>query len=211
MPLALKSRLYYLTPAQPLPLPQLLARVRQMLAAGVDLVQYRAKRLPTRQRYQEIVALLEVTRPAGVPLIVNDSVGLALAAGAEGAHIGQEDLPVAVARRLLGPYAFLGVSVEGPEQARQAERDGASYVACGPIFPSTVKPESPAIGPMAVAAIRRAVTVPVCAIGGITVANLPALQEARPDLLAVITALNDVPDPGAAAREFIATARGLWG
>jgi thiamine-phosphate pyrophosphorylase len=211
MPLALKSRLYYLTPAQPLPLPQLLARVRQMLAAGVDLVQYRAKRLPTRQMYQEIVALLEVTRPAGVPLIVNDSVGLALAAGAEGAHIGQEDLPVAVARRLIGPYALLGVSVEGPEQARRAERDGASYVACGPIFPSTVKPDSPAIGPMPVATIKRAVTVPVCAIGGITAANLAALQEAQPDLLAVITALNDVPDPGAAARELIATARGLWG
>jgi thiamine-phosphate pyrophosphorylase len=205
-----RSPIYYLTPAEPLETPRLVALVRQVVAAGVGLVQYRAKDLPTRRMYEDVAALLAVTRPAGVPLLVNDRVEVALAAGAEGVHLGQEDLPVALTRRLLGPYAILGVSVESPEQARQAVRDGASYVACGPIFPSLVKPECPARGVMALAAIRRVVSVPLCAIGGISAANLGELREVHPELIAVITAINGAPDPAAAARELVAAAKVLW-
>ena len=210
MSLEVVSPIYYLTPSE-LPEPaRLVALVREVLRARVGVVQYRAKDTTTRRRYEDAVALLALTRPARVPLIINDRVDVALAAGADGVHLGQSDLPVAVARRLLGPYAVLGVTVANADQARQAEREGASYVAVGPVFPSPTKPEYPAVGPASVAAMRRAVAIPVCAIGGITADNLPALADAAPDLVAVISAINDAPDPAAAARELVAVAHALW-
>ena len=210
MSLEVVSPIYYVTPGG-LPEPaRLVALVREVLRARVGVVQYRAKEATTQRMYEDTRALLAVTRLARVPLIVNDRVDVALAAGADGVHVGQTDLPVAVARRLMGPYAVLGVTVDTVEQARQAERDGASYVAVGPVFPSPTKPECPAIGPASVAAMRGAVQIPVCAIGGITAENLAALADAAPDLVAVISAINEAPNPGMAARELVAAAHALW-
>lgn len=210
MSLEVVSPIYYLTPGEATPTARLVDLVREVLRARVGVVQYRAKNATTRQMYEDTRALLAVTRPARVPLIVNDRVDVALAAGADGVHVGQTDLPVAVTRRLIGPYAVLGVTVENTEQARQAERDGASYVAVGPVFPSPTKPEYAAIGPASVAEMRNAVRIPVCAIGGITAENLAALEVAAPDLVAVVSAINDAPSPGAAARELVAAAHALW-
>ena len=210
MALEAASRIYYLTPAETPSPTALAAVVRAALSGGVGVVQYRAKGLSTRRMLRDLETLVALTRAASVPLIVNDRVDLALAVGADGAHVGAEDLPVAVARRLLGPYAILGASVSTPEEARAAVRDGASYLGCGPVFPTTTKPEAPLLSLATLAAIQRAVTVPVCAIGGITRATLPELRELRPDLVAVVAAINDTPDPAAAAAELVQMTKDLW-
>ena len=211
MALEAVSRIYYLTPAETPNTAALAALVRQVLGAGVGVVQYRAKGLSTRRRLRDLEALIALTRPASVPLIVNDRVDLALAVGADGAHVGEEDLPVAVARRLLGPFAILGASVSTPMQARQAERDGASYLGCGPLFPTTTKPDAALVSRDTVAAIQRVVSVPVCAIGGITRETLPELRDLHPDLVAVVAAINEARDPGAATADLVQMTKDLWG
>ena len=211
MALEVRSRIYYLTPAETPDTRTLVALVRRVLTAGVGMVQYRAKGLSTRRMVQDAEALLALTRPARVPLLINDRLDVALAVGADGAHVGAEDLPVPLARRLLGPYALLGATVKTPGEARQAERDGASYLGCGPLFPSPTKPEASVVGPEGVAAIQRTVSLPICVIGGLTRENLPELRDLRPELVAVVSAVNDAPDPGRAAAELVAAARELWG
>jgi thiamine-phosphate pyrophosphorylase len=206
MLLTVRSKIYYLTPALLPDRARLVALVRSVVGAGVGLVQYRVKDATTRRMFEDVQALLRVTRPAHVPLIVNDRVDIALAAGAEGVHVGEEDLPTSVVRRMMGPAAIVGVSADTPATARQAELAGASYVACGAIFPSPTKPDKPVLGPACVAALQRVTSVPVCAIGGISLENLPALRETNPSLIAVISAINDAPDPARAARELVQAA-----
>ena len=203
----LRSKVYYLTPAVLPDRAALVSLVERVVAAGVGLVQYRVKDAPTRRMYEDVVALLRVTRSAAVPLLVNDRLDLALAAGADGVHVGEEDLPTNVVRRMMGPAAIVGVSADTPAEAREAEQRGASYVACGALFPSLTKPEKAVIGPEGLQAVQRATSLPVCAIGGITLDNLVMLQAANPAMIAVISAINDAPDPAQAARELVEATR----
>ena len=207
MALNLRSKLYYLTPPDLPDTAALVSRVVAVLRGGVGMVQYRAKALPAARMYQDVVALLHVTRPAGVPLIVNDRVEVALAVGADGVHVGQADLPANVVRRMMGPAAIVGVTADEPRLARQAEKNGASYVACGTIFPSLTKPERPVIGVAGARAVQQAVSIPVCVIGGITAENLAQLRPVDPELVAVIAAINDALDPGQAAAELVELCR----
>jgi thiamine-phosphate diphosphorylase len=206
---SVRSKVYYLTPAVLPERASLVALVKAVVAAGVGMVQYRVKQASARRMYEDVQALLRVTRPANVPLIVNDHLDIALAAGADGVHIGEEDLPTNVVRRMVGPAAIVGVSADTPREARQAELQGASYVACSAVFPSPTKQDKPVIGPEGLLAVQRATNLPVCAIGGITVDSLPALQEVNPALIAVISAINDAPDPAQAARELVEAAHRL--
>lgn len=206
---SVRSKVYYLTPAVLPDRARLVTLVRAVIEAGVGMIQYRAKQATARRMYQDVEALLRVTRPAAVPLIVNDRVDIALAAGADGVHIGEEDLPTNVVRRMMGPAAIVGVSADTPAAARQAERQGASYVACSAVFASPTKQDKPVIGPQGLLAVQRATNLPACAIGGITLERLPELQEANPALIAVISAINDAPDPARAARELVEAARTL--
>ena len=204
-----RSKIYYLTPAVLPDRARLVALVRSVVGAGVGLVQYRAKEASTRRMFEDVEALLRLTRPAHVPLIVNDRVDIALAAGADGVHVGEEDLPAAVVRRMMGPAAIVGVSADTPAAARAAEQAGASYVACGAIFPSPTKPDKPVLGPACLLGLQRVTSLPVCAIGGLTLANLPALQATNPALIAIISAINDAPDPAQAARDLVSAAHHL--
>jgi len=199
----LRSKVYYLTPADPVPQHELLARVRTVLNAGVGAVQYRAKDRTTAAMVQEAKALVDLTRAVGVPLIVNDRVDVALAVGADGIHVGQEDMPVADTRRLMGPYAIVGVTAPDPLQARQAEQAVATYVSCGPVFASLTKPDKPPVGPEAVQRLQNAISVPVCAIGGINEETIYQLADVNPALIAICAAINDAPDPGQAARRLV--------
>jgi thiamine-phosphate pyrophosphorylase len=165
----------------------MLEDVREALRAGVALVQYRDK--GSASPSQDLAAeMLRLCRTAGVPLIVNDDVDLALSIGADGVHVGQGDMPVAEARRRLGSMAIVGVSVSTVAQAREAERAGATYVAASPVFSTPTKPDAgPPIGFEGVCRLRAATRLSLAVIGGIGDANVPALVEAGADLVCAIS------------------------
>lgn len=174
-----------------------------VLAGGCRMVQLRDKRLPLAELYPLAVELRARCRLAGALFIVNDRADLALAADADGLHVGQDDLPAAAARRLLQPRMVLGVSSHDPGQAQQALADNADYVAVGSIFPTATKTGFQLVGPELVRALRPSIPVPLVAIGGITLDNAEAVIAAGADAVAVISAVGAAPDPEAATRRLM--------
>ncbi|HEX5529309.1 MAG TPA: thiamine phosphate synthase [Methylomirabilota bacterium] len=175
-----------------------------VLAGGCRLVQLREKTMPLDELLPLARRLARRCREAGALLIVNDRADLALAVGADGLHVGQDDLPARQARGLLRPNMILGVSTHDPEQARRAVADGADYVAVGSIFPTPTKAGFQLVGPELIRRVRPEVPVPLVAIGGITADNAAAVLGAGADAVAVISALCAAPDPEAATRAFLA-------
>ena len=171
-----------------------------VIAGGGRLVQYREKEWPSRRCLPLLEDLRQRAKQAGVSFVVNDRLDLALAAEADGLHLGQDDLPVSVARRLLPSAMFLGVSTHSLEQARQAEQDGADYVAVGSIYPTATKPQFQLVGPDLLRAIRPQVKVPLVGIGGITADNAARVIEAGADGVAVISAVCGARDPAEVTR-----------
>ena len=147
--------------------------------------------MPALDFYEQAKAALAVAERSGVKLIINDRVDVALAIGAHGVHLGRDDLPPEAARRLLGAAAILGYSTHNVDQAREAVKLPIDYLAIGPIFPTTSKPDTfPVIGLEGLRAVRRAIgDFPLVAIGGITHANARDAIEAGADSVAVISAL----------------------
>jgi thiamine-phosphate pyrophosphorylase len=177
----------------------LLRKVEQALKAGVALLQYRNKIISKDKRLLQAKELAPLARGYGVPLIINDDVEIAAAVGANGVHLGKEDGDLAAARAKL-PGRILGASCYNDlEKARAAVRAGATYVAFGSVFPSPTKPQA-VKAPLSLFAAN--LGVPLCAIGGITLDNAPALIAAGADLLAVITDLFDAPDIAARAAQY---------
>jgi thiamine-phosphate pyrophosphorylase len=181
--------------------PRLVALVEAALAGGAALVQYRAKSAAPALALEQARALAVVCRAAHVPLIVNDSVELAIAAGADGVHLGREDIDPKGARTRM-PGGLIGVSCYAdPSRAREAAEAGADYVAIGSVFPSSTKPRAVHAQLELLRAAKLASCLPVAAIGGITPANAPSVIAAGADMVAVISAVFDAPDVKAAARE----------
>jgi len=177
--------------------------VRAALAGGADAVQLRDKEAGGGELYRVALEALKLMRKGGgSPLfLVNDRVDVALAAGADGVHLGQEDLPASAARRILGEGAVLGVSAGSVEEARAAEEEGADYLGVGPIFPTPSKPDAgEPLGLEGLRAIRRVVNIPLVAIGGINEENLEEVFEAGADGVAVISAVASAPDLEEAVR-----------
>jgi thiamine-phosphate pyrophosphorylase len=196
--------LYAVTP-QMMDTATLVARSRMALEGGARLLQYRAKSLDPATALEQARRLAAECRHAGALFIVNDSVDLALAAQADGVHLGRDDAGIAAARARF-PAGILGVSCYAdPEGARAAAAAGADYVAIGSVYPSPTKPGAVRAPLDAIAAAGRASGLPVAAIGGITPATAAALVEAGADMLAVISALFDAADVRAAARAFTRT------
>jgi len=176
--------------------------VRAALRGGITAVQLREKECATRDFVELARALKAILTPAGVPLIINDRVDIALAAGADGVHIGQSDTEYCEARRLLGPDAIIGLSVETLEQAERAASLDADYLGVGPIFVTPTKPDAaPPCGIGGLAAIRRASRHVLVAVGGIHRDNAAAVIRAGADGIAVVSAICADPDPERAARE----------
>lgn len=171
-------------------------------AGGAGIVQLRDKGASTEALYRAGLEMQALAERAGAAFVVNDRLDVAQATGAGGAHVGQDDMPAAVARGLLGKDAIVGVSVENGEQAQEAERDGATYVAVGPIYEArgSKADAGPPVGPDAVADIKRHVSVPVVAIGGISHENAAEVVAAGADGLAVMTAIIGASDIAEAAR-----------
>jgi thiamine-phosphate pyrophosphorylase len=183
-------------------------QARAAVAGGARMIQLRDKAATSRRLYEAAVAMLRITRPAGALLIVNDRVDVALAAGADGVHVGPDDLPVAVVRRLM-PDGIVGASAGTVEEAVAAQRDGADYLGVGAVYEARAsKADAGApVGPERVAAIRAAVALPIVGIGGIKAANAAPVIAAGADGVAVITGVVAAPDIAAAARELLAVVR----
>jgi thiamine-phosphate pyrophosphorylase len=179
-------------------------RVAQALAGGACLIQYRAKSIDHALALEQARRIGALCRAAGTLFIVNDSIELAGACGADGVHVGREDAAVAEARRAL-PRAIVGASCyDDPSRAEAAARDGADYVAIGSVFPSGTKPGARRAPLGAIAKASRTSGLPVAAIGGIDVHNAHLARDAGADMLAVISAVFDAPDVTAAARAIAA-------
>jgi len=195
-------RLYAVTPDEPDT--EVLARkVRQALAGGARIVQYRSKSGNRALRREQGAVLLALCHAVDAPLIVNDDLDLALAIGADGLHLGREDIPIGVARAKLGGGMLLGASCyDRLELALAACDAGADYVAFGSAFPSTTKPGATRASFALYREAKARLNSPVVAIGGITSENAQTLIAAGVDAVAVISALFDAPDIAAAARSF---------
>ncbi len=192
--------LYLLTPDDD-DTSRLLERVRAVLGEAA-LLQYRNKRADPGLAREQIAALLPACREQGVPLLVNDDWRLALACGADGAHLGADDGDLRAARAELGADAIIGASCyASTARAREAAAAGASYVAFGAFFPSPTKPGAP-LAPASVLRDTAALGLPRVAIGGITPDNARIMFEAGADLVAVISGVFDAPDPPAAAAAY---------
>lgn len=173
-----------------------------ILAAGARLLQYRNKTATAQLRREQAAVLGALCRRHHAAFIVNDDVELARETGADGVHIGRDDMRLADARAQLGSGKIIGVSCyDAMDRAREAARGGADYVAFGSFFPSTVKPKA-VRAPLSLLTEARALGRPVVAIGGITLDNASPLVRAGADAIAVISALFDAPDPADAASGF---------
>lgn len=173
------------------------------LDAGVRIVQVREKEGTARRALEIAMALRGVTRERAALLLVNDRLDLALAAEADGVHLGQDDLPVATALAVLGPDALIGLSITDPEQLDGPDVREADYLGVGAVFPTGSKADARHTGLELLAAARAAVDLPIVAIGGITVENAAAAVRAGADVLAVISAITLAPDPGRTASELL--------
>lgn len=171
----------------------------QALDAGVRLVQMREKDLDGRQLYLRAVEFRKLTASAGALFIVDDRVDIALAAGADGVHLGQSDLPVAAARQ-IAPQLIIGASSHSLDEAMAAQAAGASYVNIGPIFPTRTKATSCGfLGPEALESIVPRLSIPWTTMGGITSHNIDQVVSRGARHPAVVTAVTAAPDPAAAA------------
>jgi thiamine-phosphate pyrophosphorylase len=178
----------------------LLDVVRAAIHGGVTCVQVREKDVSARAYIESLTAVRSLLRECGVPLFVNDRVDVALALEADGVHLGQTDLPLGMARRVAAGRLLVGVSCETVQDAKDAERGGADYVSVSPVFATPTKTDTaPALGLDGVRAIRRAVRVPVVAIGGINMTNAADVIRAGADGICVVSAIASAPDPHAAA------------
>lgn len=164
--------------------------IEEAIAGGADVIQLRDKGYTTRQFFQEALKLRAVTRENSVPFIINDRVDVALAVDADGVHLGQDDFPIAWARRLLGKDRTIGISTHSVEEAVQAEKDGADYISIGSAFPTTTKSDArPLEGLEMITDIKKNVNIPVVAIGGIKMENVAQVGLAGADCIAVISAV----------------------
>ena len=172
-------------------------QVRQLIDGGATLIQLREKRASPHEFFQDARAALSLAHSAGVRLIINDRVDIALAIGADGAHLGQTDMPVEAARRLLGEQAIVGFSTHNLDQVKEAVRLPIDYLAFGPIFPTATKENpDPIVGLTGLAQIKNLVgPVPLVAIGGISAHTIREVLMSGADSVAVISAVLKGPNP----------------
>ena len=173
--------------------------VEQAILGGCTMVQLREKQLDTNAFYQEALRVKQVTDRYQVPLLINDRLDIALAVEADGVHLGQQDLPAARARALLGEDKIIGVTAKTVEQAKKAQADGADYLGVGAMYPSPTKSGAKGISFVQLRQIREAVTLPIVAIGGITPERIADFSGCEIQGVAVISAILAQPDPRKAA------------
>ena len=171
--------------------------VRQMIAGGIGIIQYREKKAAksSSEIFAECLKIREMTRAAGVTFIVNDHVDVAMLVGADGVHVGQDDLPVADVRKLLGPGKIIGLSTHSPEQATEAVKCGADYIGVGPIFATKTKDDvCDAVGFSYLEWVRDNISLPWVAIGGIKLHNIDEIVRRGAKTICLVTEIVGAPD-----------------
>lgn len=178
----------------------LLDCVREALDGGVTLVQYRAKTASSAEMYAEALQLKALCDSFKVPLIINDRLDIAMAVGAAGVHLGQDDLPCAAARKILGEDYIIGVSAHNPAEAKAALQSGADYLGCGAVFGTATKADVKKLGTEGLEAICKAKELPVVGIGGVTADNYREVRAAGADGAAIVSGILAQPDIRATVR-----------
>ena len=174
--------------------------VREALEGGVTLVQYRAKTAASAEMYAEALQLKALCDSFNVPLIINDRLDIAMAVEAAGVHLGQDDLPSAAARKILGEDYIIGVSAHNPAEAKAALQSGADYLGCGAVFGTATKAVVIKLGTDGLAAICKAKGLPVVGIGGVTADNYREVRAAGADGAAIVSGILAQPDIRATVR-----------
>jgi hydroxymethylpyrimidine kinase/phosphomethylpyrimidine kinase/thiamine-phosphate diphosphorylase len=181
--------------------------MRAAIEGGATFLQLREKDSDTGTFVREAQEVVALARKAGVPLVINDRIDVALAVGADGVHIGQSDMPLRIARALLGPDRIIGISTKTPEQARKALEEGADYLGSGGVFPTNTKENNITIGIEGLLEVCESTPLPVVAIGGIKMTNATAVLTAAtgkqkgPDGVAVVSGVFDEPDVARATKD----------
>jgi len=180
----------------------LVLSVSEAVLGGATVVQLRAKDLGTKDFLELASRMKKLLGKSGVPLLINDRLDIVLACGAAGVHLGQGDMPLPIARRLLSPDKLIGISVNTLDEAAEAERLGADYLGLGPIYETSTKQTTlPFLGPKGIQRLKRQIGIPIIAIGGINAANAGAVKKAGADGIAVVSAILGAKDVRRAAAE----------
>ncbi|MBF0515667.1 MAG: thiamine phosphate synthase [Nitrospirae bacterium] len=174
-----------------------------LIGAGVKWVQLRDKDASRLAVYKAARLLKALAKANGLTLIINDYADIAAAVDADGVHLGQDDLPISAARKILGADKLIGISTHNLQQAITAQEDGADYIGFGPIYATATKNTGPPKGPHSLAEIRSRIHIPIAAIGGIDEGHVEDLIEAGADALAVASAIMDAEDISKAATDFL--------
>ena len=183
--------------------------VEKAIIGGCTVVQLREKNCSSRELFQLALRVKKITDSYKIPLIINDRIDICLAADADGVHLGQQDLPCAEARKILGKDKIIGVSAALPEEAAAAEAAGADYLGVGAVFPTSTKTNTRPVTADTIRAIRAAVSIPFVVIGGVNQSNISSLYGLGINGAAVISAVIAQPDITEAARRMKAAVKGL--
>ncbi|MEQ1657116.1 MAG: thiamine phosphate synthase [Nitrospira sp.] len=199
------SDLYLILDPSVSPEKPLIEALTQAARAGVKVFQYRNKTAAMKEAYAEALPLRKLAAELDVLFIVNDRCDLALAVDADGVHLGQGDLPLDLARKVMGPDKLIGISTHNPDQVSAASEGKPDYLGFGPIFkPGSKQDHDPVVGIEGLRAIRALTSLPIFAIGGITVENVRDVMKAGANGVAVISAILKAPDITQAVRDFLA-------
>ena len=177
--------------------------IEESIKGGVSIVQVREKELDLIPFYEKAKAVKEITDKYNIPLIINDRLSIAIGLGADGAHVGQDDIDGSIARDILGPDRILGISAQTVEQAKKAEKDGADYIGCGAVFPTSTKEDADSVSIEEFKKIKEAVNIPVVAIGGIKIDNVKDLKGTNTDGISVVSAIMDAEEPKEASEKLL--------
>lgn len=193
--------LYFITDSNGFTEEEFLRRTEEALKGGATLIQIREKDTSTREYMALAEKVHEITKKYNVPLIINDRIDVAMAIGAEGVHVGQSDMPVQIARKILGDDVIIGATAKTVEQALEAYEQGADYLGVGAIYPTATKAKTLLTSTETLDAICNTVPVLVCAIGGLNKENIDVLKGIDIDGICVVSAIMRAEDPKAAAEE----------
>ncbi|MCZ0872464.1 thiamine phosphate synthase [Peribacillus frigoritolerans] len=193
----------YLVTEESIAIEELTKIIAQSVSGGVSIVQLREKNNSSLSFYEKASALKQLLNELSIPLIINDRVDIALAVGADGIHIGQDDLPLPVVKKMVPEDMIVGVSVSTLEEALEAERNGADYIGVGSVFPTKTKQDATLMALEDLGEICRGVSIPAVAIGGITADNISALSDSGLSGTAVVSAIMNADNPKTASESLL--------